>query len=38
MDKRNEAIRVLEFLRDFTEDTQQNSISMDVYESLGKLL
>ena len=38
MDKRREAIKVYEFLRDLTEDTQNNNISMDVYESLGKLL
>ena len=38
MEKRREAIKVYEFLRDLTEDTQNNHISMDVYESLGKLL
>ena len=32
MEKRYEAIRVYEFLRDLTEDTQNNKISMDVYK------
>ncbi len=38
LERQDDAIRVYEFLRDICEDTQNNSISMDVYESLGKLL
>ena len=38
LERQNDAIKVYEFLRDVTEDTQNNSISMDIYESLGKLL
>ena len=38
LEKRMEAVRVYEFLRDLTEDTQQNSVAMDVYLQLGKLL
>ena len=38
LEKRREAIKVYEFLRDLTEDTQNNDYSMDAYESLGKML
>ena len=38
LEKRDAAIKIYEFLRDLTEDTQNNEFSMEVYESLGKLL
>ena len=38
LERQKDAIKIYEFLRDLAEDTQNNDVSMDAYESLGKLL